>query len=518
MQWLKDRALAIMLLIGGCAALAITIALNRHFGVQQAATSEGQMLSGSMTVFIDVALVLLGITSGALWRSKDRVRKAVGGFTFLLMLACALASVTSVLGFLGAERLSVSKAREKAEQLADARHAADAAANKEKLDAQIALAKENAKWMQTQTAGRGIGRAERKDLRRDMMDGMNKSVEVIGKATTTTAPEKPSEILLRPDGQVELIADITGINKQTLQLTILAYMSVLLIVLKSSFFPLGAFMWGTKAAGLPASVTDPIRHGMPEEAHVTLIPAPEPPAGQRMLPAPISRPEPPPEGKIVLARIGFPRVKPDGEARAMTDEERETVGIRMLTFLTAHGVRGDFAQDKLWELFKEFFAAQNVAVMAERHAKPALASVNKGRKYYATSEVVRGQGTVWTVRIPDFEELHGLLDKAGFPAAPKAGKSKASPTKQDEPVAEEAAPDKGVAQVASRPFSSGTETPKRQVEAPKPPLKGLAELQRFRVDIDAMRALAREQKQQFQARMWMATRKQKNRMRMMRVA
>lgn len=517
MQWLKDRALAVLLLIGGCAALAITVAVNKHFGVQQAATSEGQLLSGSMTVFIDIALVLLGITSGALWRSKDKTRKAVGAFTFFLMIACALASVTSVLGFLGAERLSVTKAREKQEQIAEAKRAAAAAAEKQARDAQIEVAKDNAKWMQTQTQGRGMGRAERKDLRKDVFEGLNKQVEVIGKvAVAPPAVEKPTEIMLRPDGQVELIADMTGINRQTLQLTILAYMSILLIVLKSSFFPLGAYMWGPKDGGLPQSVTDPIRHGLPDEAHVTVMagPALEPPPGQRMLPAPLSRPEPPPEGKAVLARIGFPKVKPDTE-RAMTDEERETIGLRLLTWMTAHGIRGEFAHDALWACMQEYFIGAGLVPCAERIAKPALASVNKGRKYYATK--TETSPVVWSIRLPDFEELNGLLDRYEFPAAPKASRTKAekvSPTEPAQPQKEEAAPETAPSNVISAPFAGSEPAPAPSTK----PVKGLAEMQRFFPNIDAMRSIGRVEKRQWQARIFSQDRKQGNRMRRARSA
>lgn len=516
MQWLKDRLLSLMLFAGGFAALAITVSMNKSFGTNQAATAEGQFLSGSMAVVIDLALVILGITTGVLWRSKEKARKLGGCFTFLLMLACAMASVLSVLGFLGAERLSVSKAREKQAEIANARIAAQAAAEKSKLDAQIALAKDNAKWMQTQTEGRGIGRTERKEMRRDAMDGMTKSVEAIGKAGSTLAPEKPMEILMRPDGQVEMVAEMVGINKETAQLTILAYFALLLIVLKSSFFPLGAVSWPRPVA-LPRSVTEPITHGLPNEAHVTVMasgPALEPPPAQRMLPAPLSRPEPPPEGKAVLARIAFPKTVPEGEPRAMTDEERETVGIRLLAWMTSHGMRGDYAQDVLWQIMGEFFGACGVVPCAERIAKAALADVHKGRKYYATKTAT--SPVVWSIRLPDFEELNGLLDRDGFPAAPKASRTKAErvsadPKPQAPSQPEEAAPETAPSVAMNRPFSSGTATPK--------PIKGMAELQqRFHVDIDGMRSLSRAQKQSWQAKMWAATRKQKNRMTRTRVA
>lgn len=510
MQWLKDRLLSLMLFAGGFAALGITVAMNKTFGVSQAATAEGQFLSGSMAVVIDLALVVLGITTGVLWRSKEATRKLMGGFTFLLMLACAMASVLSVLGFLGAERLSVSQAREKQHQIVEARLAAEAAAKKQALDAQIALTKDNTKWMQTQTEGRNIGRAERRESRKDVMEGMTKSVEAIGKAATIqAAPERPMEVLMRPDGQVELVAEMVGINKQTAQLTILAYFALLLIVLKSSFFPLGAVSW-PRPATLPQSVTDPIRHGLPNEAHVHVVahePALDPPPAQRMLPAPLTRPEPPPEGKAVLARIGFPKVTPEGGSRAMTDEERETVGIRLLAWMTAHGMRGDYAQDVLWQIMGEFFAAMGVVPCAERIAKAALADVHKGRKYYATKTAA--SPVVWSIRLPDFEELNGLLDRDGFPAAPKVSRTKAErvdPKPEAQPAAEETAP--APSNVTNRPFSSGTATPKPI----KGPIKGLGELhRRFHVDIDAMRTMARDQKRQFQARMWVETRKQKNR-------
>ena len=512
MQWLKDRALSMMLFAIGLAALGVTIAINRFFGVSQAATAEGQVLSGSISVIIDVALVALGVAAGTLLRSEGPVRKAIGALCFLLMLACALASVIAVLGFLGAERISVSKARDKQEQIANAKVAAQQAAEKDKLDAQIKLARENAQWMQGAANQKGMGKAERKEMRRDMVEGMTKSVEAIGKSGATLAPSAPVEVIVKTDEQVELIAQLIGINKSTAQLTILTYISILVIVLKSTLFPIGAYVW-PRPAGLPRSVTEPIAHGLPDEAHVRVVdtgPALEPPPAQRMLPAPMTRPEPPPEGRAVLARIGFPKAVPEGEPRAMTDEERETVGIRLLAWMTAHGMRGDYAQDVLWALLQEHFAAMGVVPCAERIAKSALADVHKGKKYFATKTAA--SPVVWNIRLPDFEELNALLDRDGFPAAPKASRTKAEkvvpPTEAAKPQAEEIAP--APSNVTNRPFSSGTETPK--------PIKGMAELHRYRVDIDGMRSLVREQKRAWQAKMLGRDRKQSNRMRRARVA
>ncbi len=450
MQWLKDRALSLMLFAIGFAALGVTVAINKYFGVSQAATAEGQMLSGSIAVIIDLALVALGIAAGALLRSREPMRKAIGVLAFVLMLACALASVISVLGFLGAERISVSKAQEKQAQLVAARAAAQAAAEKAKVDAQIAMTQDNVKWMQGTAKQSGMGK-KGAETRRDMIDGMTKSVEALGKSGATLAPTTPVEVVARTDEQVEMIAALIGINKDTAQLTILAYVSILVIVLKSSLFPIGAYTWGATKPGLPQSVTDPIVHGLPNEAQVTVVmpppPAIPPPQPQKMLPSPLSRPEPASEGRSALSRIGFPRSAPTGEARAMTDAERETLGLRMLTWFTAHGIRGDFAPDALWQIMLEYFAAAGVVPCAERIAKPSLGDVHKGRKYYAIK--TDNSPVVWTIRLPDFEELHALLDRDGFPAATKASR-KVLPENPTGPAA--AAPEAPAPVEAPRPF------------------------------------------------------------------
>lgn len=507
----RPSPLSVLLYLAGFACLAITAMMNRHAGISQGATEEGRQLLGAGAIAIDiVGLVILGSVAGNLLASH---RRWLGGAVLVVVIGCALFSISSIMSFVASEWLSVSASRRTALETAQrTRDAADAAA-KERLRLQAELAKQHLKTLET-TSIAGGGRQERRDLRKDMNSAAAELIAKVGQAPEAVPPSPAPEIMLRPDGGAEMIAWIMNTPEQTVQVTRMAALAVLLIVIKTFVFPLGAFYW-KKDRGPEFLPTPTVPLG--EEAKVEIIAPLEPSAGQRMLPAPISRPEPPPEGKVVLARIGFPKAKPEGDARAMTDEERETVGLRLLVWLTAHGQRGDFAQDVLWQIMLEHFEAAGLVPCAERIAKQSLENVHKGRKYYATKG---GAPVVWTIRLPDFEELHGLLDKAGFPAAPKAGKAKASPSKQDESVTEEVEPVKGSILASILPFVEAPpaqpnvdeRTRKADSRGSKPTksVKGLAELQRWIPNLEAMRTLGREQKKQFQQRFAVRDRKQSN--------
>lgn len=386
------RALGAAFALAGGTALLITAAMNKSFGVSQAATSEGQQLLGTAAIVIDVAgLVLFGLATGAL---AARGKKVAAFMTGTVMLLCALFSIASIMGFVASERLSLSKSREDKIKSKQAQEVSRELAAKETRDRQAALAEKHLKWLQGTTRESG-GRRERKD----MLEAANKTISSLTKPEE--APAKVPEdltVAMRPDGQAELLSEMTGFSMAGVQISIVAYLSVLLIVIKGFSFPLAAFFWsapkmskvielregeGYKLAssdgplaevsiiGPPKMIEnkgsnnglDPVPAAVSSEIHPTIL-------------ARLARP-PMPEAIPALQGFGYPLAgKPKGELRKVFSSPKGAAQ-NFVTWLQAYDLVGTYSPDELIQLYKEFARRDHREQTADNFLRDALSRLGK---------------------------------------------------------------------------------------------------------------------------------------------
>jgi hypothetical protein len=391
---LRGKALSIGLGVGGAACLCVTALMNRHMGSTMGATAEGQALLSAGSIIIDlVGLTGFGIATGALAGSANRVKKWLAIPTGLVMVVSAGLSITSIMNFVAAERVSVQKAR--AAQQADidkrrqaqadaakARQTAQEQAAKDQRDTQAQLAKQHLTWMETQM--KGASPKAQREMRKDMNTAAADVIAKVGQSTAVApAPSTPDAplpepiVIVRSESGAELIAEITGLDAHVVQLTQMAWLAVLLIVIKAFSFPLSALFW-------PRDEQQPIPLAAPRvvdaiatevfsltapQAGVEVAPIDD---GQKTTPiaAEVSKPaaaklEPPkpPAAPIVrelipgaaasLEAINFdPRNRPEGVLRRV--DAPKDAARRLITWMRAHDLSGNHTAAQIVELHAEF--------------------------------------------------------------------------------------------------------------------------------------------------------------------
>jgi len=242
---MHGRGLAVLLFIGGCACFAFTILMNQAFGSSIGATEQGKALLGGAAIVIDiVGLGLFGLAAGAIARSEKWHVRLVAVPLFLVVLACAVNSIVSIMGFVASERMAVSQARERRLAVIAERQQQSDQAAKERREAQERLAKTQLGFMQAQM--RDARGRERRVLSKDFAKGASEIIAEVGKDAEragATASEAPI-VIVHTEGQAELIADATGLDQKLVRTVSMASIAVLLIVLKVCCFPLAGFFWG----------------------------------------------------------------------------------------------------------------------------------------------------------------------------------------------------------------------------------------------------------------------------------
>lgn len=213
--------LAIGLMIGGAAALAITLKINYHFGSGLAVTEEGAQLQGWSSLVVDVMAALLAIATGALIRTGHRF---MGVGALLLTLAFGAYSLTSAVGFGAAERLSLSEARK---MVAADTKSKERAAEKARL--------EYVEWLKRTATSRP----------RDTKSLLDTTSAEIDKLATVKRMPAPT---LLPDAQAAAFAHLTSIDQERIQIWLVVALAALLVTAKVVGFSFGAYLWPAPSA------------------------------------------------------------------------------------------------------------------------------------------------------------------------------------------------------------------------------------------------------------------------------
>jgi hypothetical protein len=220
----KEMArLARGLFLGGIICLCLTAAVNYSLGDTLAVTTAGKWLSSLSSVVVDiVGLVLFGRAAGACW-AAGRWKPALV-FT-VVMLASAAWSATAMVSFAANERLSAAASREKAITRAD------------DLDS---FSKNRVTWLQ--------GEALRVGTRTERRDFLKASGEEVSRLR-----DAPTKTFLLPDAGATVIADWTGWKVERVQISLVSYVSLLLIVLQAVAFPASSFLGYLAHQSAPAN-------------------------------------------------------------------------------------------------------------------------------------------------------------------------------------------------------------------------------------------------------------------------
>lgn len=222
---LGSYLLALGLIVGGAAALAITLKINFHFGSGLAVTETGAELQGLSSLVVDVMAALLALATGALLRKRHRI---IGVGALLLTLCFGAYSLTSAVGFGAAERLSLAEGRRLA--------AADGQARAKAVqDARIAYVE----WLKRTATSRP------KDAK-TLIEATSNEIDKLAKGQVA-APT------LLPDAQAAAFAHLTSIDQERIQLWLVVALASLLVLGKIVGFTLGAFLWPSATPPPPAS-------------------------------------------------------------------------------------------------------------------------------------------------------------------------------------------------------------------------------------------------------------------------
>jgi len=235
---LGSYSLAIGLMIGGVAALAITLRINYHFGSGLAVTEQGAQLQGWSSLVVDVMAALLAIATGALLRARHN---AMGLASLVLTIAFGAYSLTSAVGFGAAERLSLAESRRVA--VADAKAQAQTA---EKT--RIAYVE----WLKRTATNRP------KDAK-GLLDATSSEIDKLAQTKTISAPT------LLPDAQAAAFAHLTSIDQERIQLWLVVALATLLVTAKVVGFAFGAYLWPTAPTPAPAPVSQKTAPATPAE-------------------------------------------------------------------------------------------------------------------------------------------------------------------------------------------------------------------------------------------------------------
>ena len=212
------------LIFAGVVALGVTATMNAHFGKSLALSEVGQDLQQASSLVADGMAALMAVVVGSFWRARRRTAAAVAG---AVMCAFAAYSMVSVIGFGASERIGKS-ARDTATVTAeaDATKAANAEAAKSREDLR--------RWLRDMTLTRRPG--DQKPL-----------IEAVERAATIPIVVKAVPATVTVDQQASVLASLVRWKLEHVQVTLIVWLSVLLVLAKVSGFGFGAFLMPRKA-------------------------------------------------------------------------------------------------------------------------------------------------------------------------------------------------------------------------------------------------------------------------------
>lgn len=482
---------AVWLYLGGFACLALTALMNRHAGVSQGATEEGRQLLGAAAIVIDiVGIVVFGSVAGNMfWAGK----KFLASMVLIVMIGCALFSITSIMSFVASEWLSVAESRKATIEAGKQRDVAAIHAAKERREAQERLAQSGLGMMQAQL--KEANRKEKRVLSEKFSKGTSEMIDALGKEQTAKPADPPSqEIAMRPDGGAEVASWMLSIPEKTWQVTRIAAVAILLIVLKAFAFPLGAYYWSREGARAYATIDVTPTAAMADQQTIPLE-AIKPLA----LPKPVeikqSQPAPDPmaaEWRAILDGLDFFASR-KGPLRPGV--ARDKIGYHWLAWLMAERRTGEFTSEQVDRLYDEFCsAAHREQVSGINIAKGELRTAGDKAKKKSIQVRDSKSPTLWTINpIPAGRVRETLIKRNLLSPSPEA----AAP-KTVEAASGSVVPFVSTSGADARPAPAANDD--APVPAPRKPVQGLAELTRHVPDLRAMAALERQEKAAWRAK------------------
>lgn len=216
-----SRWIAAGLFMGGLGMLWFTVAMNYNFAASVALTEQGKWLRAGSSIIMDCFGSLLMLAAGFAWASRQR-------WLAMVTLAIGICSMGytgfNLMGFGANERVGAQYHRTETNKANDAA----AQANRE-------IRKEQASWMRS-TAIEAKG-----DARKQLIEESNRQID---KAVIPVEVAKA----LPPDAQADMVHDMTGANRETVQRVDAIVFAALCILLKSAAFTLAPLFLSRKSA------------------------------------------------------------------------------------------------------------------------------------------------------------------------------------------------------------------------------------------------------------------------------
>ena len=411
-----SRPLSIGLGVAGVTIFFITSMMIRSAGLNSGSTGQGQELLGWGNIAMHVTgLILFGTATGYLFRAKHRF---FGVLTGIVVFGTALMSTKNLVDFGLAERTSLVKARAAQAKAQEERRQAQLSSAKKKQDDYTNMVKEQLRWNQG-TAKDVDGRKGRND----MIEANTKLIQDFGKADTASAAvpdiKVDTEVILRPDGGVELLSKATGLDKDFIELISSMYQMIMLIVMEAIIWPLAAFFWPQKGEALalatavattlaPPQALKPIGGSSRE---TKLLPAPK----AKSKPVTI-RTEPSAAWRQLLDQVDFPPAGARHQGPLRPKDKRSHVALRFVTWLQAYNEVGDYRTDQLDALYEDFYTADHRSPWGVGIVKSELEAFRK-----RIASKWQGNGTtMWTIERVTPEKMAPLLQKAGLTTVQEA--------------------------------------------------------------------------------------------------
>ena len=450
--------------VGGITCLIVTGLILKHFGESLGATDSGRILLGAASVLVHViGLVLMGLAFGHFCKVRNWYWAPV---VLLIMLGAGGYTITSIMGFVATERISVAQSREDAAKAKRKRETDAAEAAKKRQEAQERLAKSQLGFMQAEVKD-ASGR-ERRVLQKNFAGDAAKLIAEVGKEPANEQKAASGEIAMRPDAQSEQIAEMTGASVSVVQLTLMAWIAIMMVALEIVLWPLSSFTWPRKIAVELIEDKREEAIAVGTEVCPPLVLTPEPKA----LPAPliaelaavrVSAPDPIPAlepetvaiphrlillpgADLWLKAMKFELLPPRPGAPGAWPNAKHAAGC-FACWLQAHGQEGPFSHNQIVDLWERCCTAYHRQRLAWNVFKPEIERL-KGRPIVDKKIRIDGQEsprpTRWYIAS----------------AAREIKKFEAKPDPK-----QEAAPDPGHRPLASLPVAAANDNRKRTVPA-----------------------------------------------------
>lgn len=234
-------------------ALALSLSGNYVFGHRMALTNEGQWWQGAAALYIDFAFVFLAACFAVLCVKKAWTLASIAAPLLFLFGAV---SVYSLVCFQADER--INKVR-----TAETNLEAQIQAVKDKNAMAFGAYERNLSWLRNRVAT-APNKARRDEAKADLQ-----------KAVTEIPNVDVAEIKTLATVSASVPSEITGIDKDKLQIAFVLVVSLLVVLGKGFFGAVGGYMWASAASTAPVATEEPTtKQALPEAPKPKLRPIP----------------------------------------------------------------------------------------------------------------------------------------------------------------------------------------------------------------------------------------------------